>query len=100
MGIPINSRQFGVGSQWLDPVKQQWQSDDIPSVDNGIVGSSETLGEVLAQGEVVAPTDSTVIIYGETGTGKELFANLIHNLSDRRDKPFIRMNCAAIPEGL
>ena len=100
MGIPINSRQFGVGSQWLDPVKQQWQSDDIPSVDNGIVGSSETLREVLAQAEVVAPTDSTVIIYGETGTGKELFANLIHNLSDRRDKPFIRMNCAAIPEGL
>jgi formate hydrogenlyase transcriptional activator len=54
----------------------------------------------LREARIVAPTDSTVVIYGETGTGKELFAGLIHELSRRRGGPFIRLNCAAIPEGL
>jgi formate hydrogenlyase transcriptional activator len=54
----------------------------------------------MQQARMVAPTDSTVLIYGETGTGKELFAGLIHELSRRREGPFIRINCAAIPEGL
>jgi formate hydrogenlyase transcriptional activator len=67
---------------------------------NGIVGTSQTLQEALQQVRRVAPTDSTVVIYGETGTGKELFAGLIHELSRRRSGPFIRLNCAAIPEGL
>jgi formate hydrogenlyase transcriptional activator len=72
-----------------------------PSEDaNGIVGTSQVLQEVLHQARMVAPTDSTVVIYGETGTGKELFAGLIHELSPRRRGPFIRFNCAAIPEGL
>jgi len=66
----------------------------------GIVGKSEALEDALRQARVVAPTDSTVVIYGETGTGKELFAGLIHELSSRRSGPFIRLNCAAIPEGL
>jgi formate hydrogenlyase transcriptional activator len=98
MGIPIDSYRFRVGSQGLDPIRQG--NENSRSWDDGIVGNSEALRDVVAQAEVVAPTDSTVIIYGETGTGKELFASLIHNRSDRRNKPFIRMNCAAMPEGL
>jgi formate hydrogenlyase transcriptional activator len=67
---------------------------------NGIVGSSPALQQTLQQARIVAPTDSTVLLYGETGTGKELFASLIHDLSRRAEGPFIRLNCAAIPEGL
>jgi formate hydrogenlyase transcriptional activator len=67
---------------------------------NGIVGSSPALQSTLQQARVVAPTDSTVLLYGETGTGKELFASLIHDLSRRAGGPFVRLNCAAIPEGL
>jgi formate hydrogenlyase transcriptional activator len=65
-----------------------------------IVGRSPALQQVLRQVEVVAPTDSGVIIQGETGTGKELIARAIHNLSGRRDRPFVKVNCAAIPSGL
>jgi formate hydrogenlyase transcriptional activator len=64
------------------------------------VGTSQVLQDALQQARIVAPTDSTVVIYGETGTGKELFAGLIHELSPRRGGPLIRVNCAAIPEGL
>jgi formate hydrogenlyase transcriptional activator len=66
----------------------------------GIVGRSDSLRAVLDQVQIVAPTDSTVLILGETGTGKELIARAIHNRSSRRDKPFVRVNCAAIPSGL
>jgi formate hydrogenlyase transcriptional activator len=65
-----------------------------------IIGESPTLKKVLKQLEVVAPTDSTVLILGETGTGKELLARAIHNLSGRRERTFVKMNCAAIPTGL
>jgi formate hydrogenlyase transcriptional activator len=65
-----------------------------------IVGRSSALQRVLRQVEVVAPTDSGVLIQGETGTGKELIARAIHTLSSRRDRPFIKLNCAAIPSGL
>jgi hypothetical protein len=67
---------------------------------NGIVGSSPLLQQTLQQARIVAPTDSTVLISGETGTGKELFARLIHDFSRRSSGPFVRVNCAAIPEGL
>ncbi len=65
-----------------------------------IVGRSVVLQRVLRQVEVVAPTDSGVLVQGETGTGKELIARAIHNLSSRRDRPFVKLNCAAIPSGL
>ncbi len=66
----------------------------------GIVGKSAALQKVLEQVAIVAPTDSTVLLHGETGTGKELIACAIHNLSARRQRPFVRLNCAAIPSGL
>jgi transcriptional regulator with GAF, ATPase, and Fis domain len=65
-----------------------------------IIGDSAGLHEVLRLVETVAPTDSTVLIYGETGTGKELIARAIHNLSSRGGRTFVKLNCAAIPTGL
>src|SRR5580692_3172919 len=65
-----------------------------------IVGNSEPLRRVLQEIETVAPADSTVLIYGETGTGKELIARALHNLSSRKQSPFVKLNCAAIPTGL
>lgn len=65
-----------------------------------IVGSSPALERVLENVRLVAPTDSTVLIQGETGTGKELIARSLHRLSSRRDGPFVRVNCAALPAGL
>jgi len=65
-----------------------------------IVGSSEALRKILMQVSMVAPTDSTVLILGETGTGKELIARAIHNRSQRASRAFIRVNCAAIPPSL
>jgi DNA-binding NtrC family response regulator len=65
----------------------------------GIVGTSAALSAVLKQVEVVAPTESTVLLLGETGTGKELIARAILNVSSRSNCPFVKLNCAAIPQG-
>lgn len=65
-----------------------------------IIGRSPKLREVVAQGEMVATADCNALILGETGTGKELVAKLIHNSSLRQHRPFIKLNCAAIPTGL
>ena len=76
--------------------------EEIQSVHNfeEVIGSSSTLKKVLRNVERVAPTDSTVLVTGETGTGKELIARAIHNLSPRKSKPLVKVNCAAIPAGL
>jgi DNA-binding NtrC family response regulator len=73
-----------------------------PHIDNSpvIAGCSDRMREVFELMRVVAPTSSTVLICGETGTGKELVAREIQRLSKRRDKPFVRLNCAALPDGL
>jgi formate hydrogenlyase transcriptional activator len=79
---------------------QRFGSSDRPSDERRfeqIIGNSPALESVLEQVERVAPTDSTVLIQGETGTGKELIAHAIHNLSLRCGRPFVRLNCAAIP---
>jgi formate hydrogenlyase transcriptional activator len=65
-----------------------------------IVGESPTLAKALREIEIVAPSDSTVLILGETGTGKELVARALHNRSRRKDRTFVKLNCAAIPTGL
>ena len=65
-----------------------------------LIGSSPGLKRILKQVETVAPTDSTVLIQGETGTGKELIARAIHSLSARRERTLVKLNCAAIPTGL
>jgi formate hydrogenlyase transcriptional activator len=83
----------------VDAVTTGWPRNlDIPEARfNQIVGSSPALECVLAEVKRVAPTDSTALVLGETGTGKELIAHAIHNLSARRGRPFIKVNCAAIP---
>jgi formate hydrogenlyase transcriptional activator len=77
-------------------------NDKIPSEMNfeGIVGTSARLSRVLRELDVVAPTESGVLIFGETGTGKELIARAIHDRSSRRYQNFVKVNCAAIPSGL
>jgi len=81
--------RFGSGDQ-----------DRSPRRFEQVIGNSPALEAVLEQVERVAPTDSTVLIQGETGTGKELIARAIHNLSPRRERTFVKINCAAIPSGL
>jgi transcriptional regulator with GAF, ATPase, and Fis domain len=85
------------------PLGSRIRRDQQPIVTDsfeGIVGSSLSLRRTLDQVITVASTDSTVLIEGETGTGKELLARAIHNLSPRSDQNFVRFNCAAIPLGL
>jgi len=91
------------GAEARESSEDQGYSADEPSSEAGfeqIVGRSAALRRVLREVEVVAPTDSSVLIQGETGTGKELIAQAVHNRSGRRDRPFIKLNCAAIPSGL
>ncbi|HVG02917.1 MAG TPA: GAF domain-containing protein, partial [Nitrospira sp.] len=82
--------------------EKHYLEDEIRTEHNfeEIIGDSAALKQVLKQVQIVAPTDSTVLILGETGTGKELIARAIHNRSHRRERTFVKMNCAAIPTGL
>ncbi len=99
-----NACAFGEIRELKEKLAQEklYLEDEIRSEMNfaQIVGKSAPLRRVLKQVETVAPTDSTVLIYGDTGTGKELIARAIHDLSPRRSKPFVKLNCAAIPTGL
>lgn len=83
-------------------VESEYLKEEIRTEHNfeEIIGESAALKRVLKHVETVAPTDSSVLILGETGTGKELIARAIHNLSSRRDQTFVKVNCAAIPLGL
>ncbi len=76
-----------------DEIRSEMNFDEI-------IGKSATLRRVLKEVETVGPTESTVLIYGETGTGKELIARALHDLGKRRSGPFVKLNCAAIPTGL
>jgi formate hydrogenlyase transcriptional activator len=99
-----NAVAFGEVSDLKDKLAQEklYLEDEIRSElkFEEIVGKSDALRRVLQQIEIVAPTDSTVLIYGETGTGKELIARALHNLSSRHANGFVKLNCAAIPTGL
>jgi formate hydrogenlyase transcriptional activator len=74
--------------------------EEVPAMFGAVVGTSPALKTALNLASVVAPTGSNVLILGETGTGKELIARAIHNLSNRRSRAFVKLNCAAIPLGL
>lgn len=87
--------------QWRKPEFAECRVNPVPDDDFGeIVGRSPAMRHVLDQVSVVAPTDATVLILGETGTGKELVARALHRMSPRRNFPFVTLNCAAIPTGL
>jgi formate hydrogenlyase transcriptional activator len=96
--------------RWITFVQDMRERDRIEAIDEGpaetnlhfeeIVGSSTPMQRMMSQVELVAPTDATVLILGETGTGKELIARAIHKISPRKNLPFITLNCAAIPTGL
>lgn len=99
-----NARAYREIAELTDKLKKEklYLQDEIRSVLNfeEIVGESSALKHVLAQVNTVAPLDATVLILGETGTGKELIARAIHRMSSRKDASFIKLNCAAIPTGL
>jgi len=102
--FPVNSRlTCQHAGESRDRLAEQNLSLDETIVGNtfqGIVGNNARLKAVLEDVQIVAPADSSVLIRGETGTGKELIARAIHDLSPRKNHPFVKVNCAAIPSGL
>ncbi|MHB1298380.1 MAG: sigma-54-dependent transcriptional regulator [Gemmatimonadaceae bacterium] len=104
---PVNPQQLELAvEQALDVVKLRRENESLRREvmtlrqDQLIVGDSVPIRNALQEVAMAAPTRATVLLLGESGTGKELFARAIHDQSDRRDAPFIKLNCAALPEGL
>ena len=97
-----NALEYGtaVKDKEKETTRRRYLEDEIRAEFGAIVGESPALKTALSLVSVVAPTDSSVLIHGETGTGKELVARAIHNLSNRGQKAFVKLNCAAIPLGL
>lgn len=81
----------------VESLKRQIKKDDIT---NKELGNSNEMQKILRQVHLVSPTNVSIIIEGESGTGKEVIANLIHSLSNRNEKPFVAVDCGAIPESL
>jgi formate hydrogenlyase transcriptional activator len=104
-GLESRDREFPIASVVTSDVNMQeeiYPEDEFSAVAGfpGIVGQSSALREVLEQVAMVAPADSTVLLLGETGTGKELIARAIHDRSFRNHRTMVKVNCAAIPSGL
>jgi DNA-binding NtrC family response regulator len=104
---PIRTQQLELAvEQALEYVRLRRENEslrrEVMEFRNGrqIVGDSASVRRIMQTISMVAPTRATVLLQGESGTGKELFARAIHDQSDRRDRPFIKLNCAALPEGL
>ncbi len=97
-----NALEYEIAVKDRDKEAKQrlYLEEEIRAQNGAIVGNSSALNAALKLVSVVAPADSTVLILGETGTGKELFARAIHDLSTRRERAFVKLNCAAIPLGL
>ena len=99
-----NARAYDEIAKFKDKLSKEklYLEDEIRSSHNfgEVVGNSPALRQVLKQVEIAAPSDATVLVLGETGTGKELIARAVHRLSSRRENNFIKLNCAAIPTGL
>jgi DNA-binding NtrC family response regulator len=104
---PIRPQQLELAvDQALEFVRLRRENEQLRSEvtelrsERQIIGESTAIRRILQTVSMAAPTRATVLLQGESGTGKELFARAVHNQSDRRDKPFIQLNCAALPEGL
>jgi formate hydrogenlyase transcriptional activator len=98
----LNTFDLNSGSDLFNATTRNYerQETELGAAATGIIGDSPAIRSVLEQIAVVSPTDSTVLIQGETGTGKEMFAQAVHRLSTRRNAPLVTLNCAAIPAGL
>jgi formate hydrogenlyase transcriptional activator len=104
--MPFWPQRLAPGNTYVQTMSNELEETDeakspkFPELGRSIIGQSAALKEVLRQAAIVAPMDSTVLILGETGTGKELIARAIHELNSRRTKSLVKLNCAAVPAGL